>query len=407
MSRYGSKKSYVLPGLACVLALAIVILGCGGGGAAVGTTNTTGGTGSNTTTGTSGYAASAWPSMHGGAQNLGRSNFVGGSGLLNWSRDIASGPLFPSVSTIVFGADGTIFCTADSTANNVTYFSVYDQQGTLKNTFTINGVNGNSQCSEPVVAANGTIYFSVWAAGYLYSMNPDGTERWKFPTGGTLYSPSIGSDGTIYTGGDKLYALNSNGTEKWSLSLSGGAKGPISFGSDGTLYATSGGSGLYAVRNGAIIWNVAEIGNCISASVAPNGTIYCGSAGSYLYSISSTGTINWKYKTLDGVYTNPAIGADGSIYFGSRDKNIYALKSDGTLKWKFTTGGNVKSSPVIDKDGVIYCGSEDKNLYAINPDGSLKWIYNAGAIIYSTPAIASDGSILIGTTAPGKLISLK
>jgi outer membrane protein assembly factor BamB len=83
------------------------------------------------------------------------------------------------------------------------------------------------------------------------------------------------------------------------------------------------------------------------------------------------------------------------------------LKSDGTLKWKFTTGGNVKSSPVIDKDGVIYCGSEDKNLYAINPDGSLKWIYNAGAIIYSTPAIASDGSILIGTSYPGKLISLK
>jgi outer membrane protein assembly factor BamB len=401
MSRYGSKKSYVFPGLACVLALAIVILGCGGGGAAVGSTNTTGSTGSNTTTGTSGYAASAWPSMHGGAQNLGRSNFVGGSGVLNWSRDIASGPLFPTVRSIVFGADGTIFCTADSTAN---HFNVYDQQGSLKNTFTINGV---SQCSEPVVSANGSVYFST-DSGFLYSMNADGTEKWKFPSGGTIFSPSIGSDGTIYTSGDKLYALNPNGTEKWSMSFGTvRPKGPISFGSDGTLYVTSGGNGLYAIRNGAIVWNVAEIGNCMSASVAPDGTIYCGSAGSYLYSISSTGTINWKYKTLDGVYTNPAIGADGSIYFGSRDKNIYALKSDGTLKWKFTTGGNVKSSPVIDKNGVIYCGSEDKNLFAINPNGSLKWVYNAEAIIYSTPSIASDGSILIGTTAPGKLISLK
>ena len=398
MSRYGSKKSYVFPGVACVLALAIVILGCGGGGAAVGSTNTTGSTGSNTTTGTSGYAASAWPSMHGGAQNLGRSSFAGGSGVLNWSKDIADGTSFPTVRSIVFGADGTIFCTSDSTAN---HFNVYDQQGLLKNTFTINGV---SQCSEPVVSANGSIYFGT-NSGFLYSMNSDGTEKWKFPNGGGFYSPSIGPDGTIYTGGDKLYALNPNGTEKWSISIF--AKGPISFGSDGTLYVTSGGNGLYAIRNGAIVWNVAEIGNCMSASVAPDGTIYCGSAGSYLYSISSTGTINWKYKTLDGVYTNPAIGADGSIYFGSRDKNIYALKSDGTLKWKFTTGGNVKSSPVIDKNGVIYCGSEDKNLYAINPNGSLKWVYNAGAIIYSTPSIASDGSILIGTTAPGKLISLK
>ncbi len=402
MSRYGAKKSYVMPGLACVFALAIVILGCGGGGAAVGTTNTTGSTGSNTTTGTSGYAASAWPSMHGGAQNLGRSSFAGGSGVLHWSRDIGSNPAASSVGSVVFGVDGTRYVCADSSSN---HFNVYDQEGTLKNTVTFNGV---LSCSEPVVAANGVVYFST-ANGFLYAMNPDGTEKWKFPAGDLISGPSLGPNGMIYVGGDKkLYAINPNGTEKWSLPMGTAyPRSPIAFGSDGTLYVTTSGNGIFAVRNGAIVWNVVEAGNSMNASVAPDGTIYCGSSSGYMYSITSSGTVNWKYKTVDGVYTNPTIGLDGSIYFGSRDKNIYALKSDGTLKWKFTTGGNVKSSPVIDKDGVIYCGSEDKNLYAINPNGSLKWVYNAGAIIYSTPAIASDGSILIGTSYPGKLISLK
>jgi len=44
-----------------------------------------------------------------------------------------------------------------------------------------------------------------------------------------------------------------------------------------------------------------------------------------------------------------------------------AMRSQpGTLKWKYRTGNKVWSSPAIGSDGTIYVGSKDWHLYAIN-----------------------------------------
>jgi len=61
---------------------------------------------------------------------------------------------------------------------------------------------GDAMYSSPTIGTDGTIYIG---AGYgkhtnpanLYALNPDGTQKWAFPTsGGINYSPAIGSDGT-------------------------------------------------------------------------------------------------------------------------------------------------------------------------------------------------------------------
>ena len=48
----------------------------------------------------------------------------------------------------------------------------------------------------------------------------NGTLKWKFLTGGSVYSsPAIGVNGTIYVGSDDcyLYAINPDGTLKWKF----------------------------------------------------------------------------------------------------------------------------------------------------------------------------------------------
>ena len=191
----------------------------------------------------------------------------------------------------------------------------------------------------------------------------DGTLRWKYSTGGDIYSsPAIGSDGTIYIGSDdsNLYAINSDGTLKWTYTTGGISSSNPAIGSDGTIYIGS--------------------------------TYYYN-----LYAINSDGTLKWTYTTGGCIYSSPAIGSDGTIYIGSDDSNLYAINSDGTLKWTYTTGGYIHSSPAIGSDGTIYVGSRDSNLYAINSDGTLKWRCTTGAAIYSSPAIGSDGTIYIGS----------
>jgi hypothetical protein len=47
----------------------------------------------------------------------------------------------------------------------------------------------------------------------LYAVNPDGTQKWAFTTGGPINSsPALGPDGTVYVGSDdgKLYAVYSD-----------------------------------------------------------------------------------------------------------------------------------------------------------------------------------------------------
>ncbi|MHC4687983.1 MAG: outer membrane protein assembly factor BamB family protein, partial [Planctomycetota bacterium] len=161
------------------------------------------------------------------------------------------------------------------------------------------------------------------------AINPDGTEKWRFVTGGDVRSPpAIGADGTIYVGSrdNNLYAINRNGTEKWR------------FATGGDVY---------------------------SPAIGADGTIYVGSRDFNLYAINPDGTEKWRFATGGLVSSSPAIGADGTIYVGSYDNNLYAINPDGTEKWRFATGYTVSSSPAIGADGTIYVGSSDSNLYAV------------------------------------------
>ena len=54
----------------------------------------------------------------------------------------------------------------------------------------------------------------------LYAINPDGSERWRFATGGSIRSPAIGPNGTVYVGSSSfqdnhLYVINADGSERW------------------------------------------------------------------------------------------------------------------------------------------------------------------------------------------------
>jgi outer membrane protein assembly factor BamB len=91
------------------------------------------------------------------------------------------------------------------------------------------------------VDCDGIIYF-VSSDSSLRAINPNGSLRWRYVTGGPIASsPSIGSDGTVYIGSSdgRLYAINPDGSRKWSVSFP--FDYPVSsspaIGSDGTIYA--------------------------------------------------------------------------------------------------------------------------------------------------------------------------
>ena len=73
-----------------------------------------------------------------------------------------------------------------------------------------------------------------------------------------MYSPAIGSDGTVYVGSDdkKLYAINpKSGVKLWEFKTGDGVNPSPAIGSDGTVYVGSYKS-LYAIngKTGVKLW---------------------------------------------------------------------------------------------------------------------------------------------------------
>jgi len=197
-------------------------------------------------------------------------------------------------------------------------------------TFDVGDGHGGPINSSPAIGPDGTVYVGS-DDGYLYAINPDGTEKWSFETGDSVTSsPAIGADGTVYVGSNDgfLYAINPDGTKKWSVETGD--------------YVTS------------------------SPAIGADGTIYVGSNDGFLYAINPDGTKKWSYEETGGpVTSSPAIGAGGTVYVGSYDGYLYAINSDGSYKWSFGYEDPIYSSPAIGADGTIYVGDNYGYLYAI------------------------------------------
>ncbi|UCD14668.1 MAG: PQQ-binding-like beta-propeller repeat protein [Thermoplasmatales archaeon] len=372
-------------------------------------------------------ADSPWPMIHGSAQHGGLSPYntshVDGTILWTFKSD---GPIETSPA---IGENGTIYF-----GDHKNKFYAINPNGTLKwkfdagDPFPIVDMQGYETekgiLSSPAIASDGTIYFTSFS-NYLYALNSDGTEKWRYPV--HIYvdvwsSPVIGSDGTIYVGSQQyppgdvpniqyfgiLYAINSDGTLKWKYdSGSSGMCASPAIGHDRTVYAAGGaGEGelsytfAFNPANGAIKWRFqTNLWQESSPSVGSDGTIYIGSKEGYIHALNpANGNVIWRYQTNDGVSAIPAIGEDGTIYVGSWDATFYALTPEGEEIWHFETPPAleaISTSAAIGTDGTIYFGAGSGNFYALNQDGTEKWRLKASSFS-SSPAIGSDGTIYVG-----------
>ena len=294
-------------------------------------------------------------------------------------------------------------------------YSTADNLGIEKWRFKCDWIEGGI-----VIGDDGTIYFGDedWD---IYAINPNGSLKWKYHTGGDITSsPAIAEDGIIYFGSwdCKLYAFYPNGILKWSVSSGGGtiASSPaIAY--DGTIYISTmrgfdKGDIVAFYPNGTKKWIYETDYYCTSdPAIGDDGTIYCGSMDNHLYALNPDGTLRWRFETGHYIQGPASITDDDTIYIGSWDDYLYALNQDGTMKWKCKVGAGTKTNPSIASDGTIYVGGE--KLYSINPNGNIKWTNELGPgrhVTDSSPAISADGTIYVGTnigeTSGGDIIAL-
>lgn len=338
-----------------------------------------------------GLANSAWPCRGHNAQRTGQSPYNGAqTNSLKWTCQMGTW----IDSSPVIGADGTIYIGGP-------HQNLYalNPDGSEKWRYPVGFL---AKSASPVIGNGGTIYVGS-GDGVIYALDQNGILEWTYQINDQIYfsSPVIDAHGTIYIGSNDhhIYALNPDGSEKWRFQTGNWINTSPAIGQDGTIYIGSLDQVFYALNpeDGTLKWSFQAEGSVYlsSPAVGDDGTVYLGDA-LCLYALNpGDGLLKWSYRTSGRIDSSPAIDVEGTVYFGSSDGKVYALNLDGTLKWSYQTWDAIKSSPAIGADGTVYIGNIDGWVYALASDGSLKWSFQTEDMVYSSPAIGADGTLYI------------
>ncbi|HVX96639.1 MAG TPA: PQQ-binding-like beta-propeller repeat protein [Polyangia bacterium] len=310
----------------------------------------------------------------------------------------------PIVSSPAIAEDGTVLV-----ASHDDKLYAVARDGTTKWSY----ATGDIIFSSPAVAHDGTVYVGS-DDDHLYAIAPGSAKpRWIFQIGSCPQrigigpeasrcdvdaGPTVGPDGVIYTGGDGIYAVNPDGTLRWRFATGGHVASAPAVLPDGTVVAGSQDDLVYGLApDGVKRWDFRAGGDVDAPpAVGDDGTVYVGSDDRKLYALNPDGSLRWAFTTTGDIRSGAAIG-DGVIYVGSFDAQLYAVRLDGTLAWTFRSGDRIVSSPLVDAKGAILFGSQDDRLYCLEPDGHLRWSVELGGDVDSSPTLAADGTIFVGS----------
>lgn len=289
--------------------------------------------------------------------------------------------------------------------------------------------------SSPTIGPEGNIYVTncsaQWIRPVFYALDDDGTLAWKSKKIGShfLYSPAVGSGGTVYSGGSKedkygIMAISPDNKIKWfkantrwtpSLGM-GGFSSPV-LGQNEIIYLT-GTKELYALNSDGTVKWTSPISYYI-LSIQANDTLVeklnenkipvklknsmekenypiengkppmrdhspvfkvekdkkwflAGfSSGKFVVFKRGNELEVYRFISYDSLSPPPAIGPDGNIYVVGYE-GLFAFSQDGSRIWSRKMGGY---GLTIGSNGTIYV-NRGRVLDVITTENEKKWRFS-------------------------------
>jgi outer membrane protein assembly factor BamB len=313
---------------------------------------------------------------------------VGGGKLSAFKPDGSSAWRFDaagSIAGLAVRADGTILLSVDNTLVTL------NDLGGLVSSQRFDG-----SLSSPSLGANGTVYLGS-SAGKLYAVSSDGQTLWTFTGSETLRSPLVADDG-VYVGSSngQVWAVNPDGSQRWVFNASA-AVGGLSMGSDGTLYVSA--DKVYAV-------NTASHGLAVSswpktnANAANSG--FTAGDGLPRRSLNLSGTVQNAFGVSMAVTVKTQAGQPlCQTTSGLDDRFTCVIRTSSLAAFDLTltaTGasGSVSGTATVAAGAADSLTPVSATLSLPTTPGTTRWVSPVNAV--SAPAIGADGTVYVSSS---------
>jgi outer membrane protein assembly factor BamB len=171
---------------------------------------------------------------------------------------------------------------------------------------------------------------------------------------------------------------------------------------DGNLYIGTNKGELLALDagDGKTVWKFQAPGAIKASPSYDAGNVFVADYQSSMFALDAdTGKPVWRTNTSTvppggsgGFFSSPAI-AFGNVYAARDDGIVYAFdERTGKVKWSFQTGGAVYGSPAVAEvpgtPPTVYIGSENGTFYALDArTGKVRWTYDVGGPVEGTATV--------------------
>ena len=241
-------------------------------------------------------------------------------------------------------------------------------------------------------------------------------QRWMANVDGAITGgPIVGDDGTIYvtTDGPRLVAIRADGNRKFVFTpenVSGRPTYPLLNATGNIIFGTEDGYVIGVKPDGSQAWRFDTRGAPYGGNDPQTITAPIGAASNYPRFLVGTYSGN-VYELEDGIFggvrraegsirAGPLVSPDGTLVWATTDRTIYGGFANGGDRWKITLDGAILATPAVSSSNVIYVGTEAGSLYAIQTDGKQLWNVKLGArALRGGPSVAPapDGTVYVGS----------
>ncbi len=321
-------------------------------------------------------------------------------GYLKWSYAISGS--YASSPTI--GKDGTLYLSGETGVNYDSYLFAINPDGTEKWKFT--GESGTYSSASPAVADSGTIYYAV--QGGIYAVNPDGTLKWEYLTGENNKAestPIIDAEGTVHFGNTSLFAVKADGTLKWRKYVDYGiGVSAIAIGNDHNFYVGTNDGSLYRYIDNLIDiefeYEDYSIIDGFNKQIKVKGIYFEGKVEDITDRITFT-SMNKNVSEKNGVLIGEAAGSDTlTAYYNGLTATVPVTILQNKNYFNQNEGGKGGFQSGLYDLEAIQAGSFNwtRQSRFIGPDtADAKWKFSAGVDESAEPVIGRDGTIYVGS----------